>query len=341
MYTTKERNNKVAPHRESNRSTGKNAIQLQDNRTKMPMQQKVSEPSIQKKANNTGLPDNLKSGIENLSGYSMDDVKVHYNSSKPAQLQALAYAQGSSIHIAPGQEKHLPHEAWHVVQQKQGRVSPTTQMKGVQINDNKNLEGEADRMGKHSVSKFSGKEATGTGAVAMLYRSGNNILQRQAVAQLAENEKMEAVKAILIKLFNLLKAGHNNKTIPLLLNALSALVTAIRYVRNDNSTGATVGTSLVALSLAVDAAITAVQEWRAATGEGKDLWKKRVDALEKLSTVFVQAAGIFTFPFNPTTGAFIVAIGLGSIKVLRSGYDALADYMGKRAEGENKPLLPQ
>ncbi len=47
---------------------------------------------IKKNENNTGLPDSLKSGIENLSGYSMDDVKVHYNSDKPAQLQAHAYA---------------------------------------------------------------------------------------------------------------------------------------------------------------------------------------------------------------------------------------------------------
>ena len=37
----------------------------------------------------------------------MDHVKVHYNSSQPAQLNALAYAQGSDIHIGPGQEKHL------------------------------------------------------------------------------------------------------------------------------------------------------------------------------------------------------------------------------------------
>ncbi|MEM7041075.1 MAG: DUF4157 domain-containing protein [Bacteroidota bacterium] len=36
--------------------------------------------------------------------------------------QAHAYDQGTDIHIGPGQEKHLPHEAWHVVQQKQGRV---------------------------------------------------------------------------------------------------------------------------------------------------------------------------------------------------------------------------
>jgi hypothetical protein len=111
------------------------------------------EEPLQKKANNTGLPDNLKSGIENLSGYAMDDVKVHYNSSEPAGMQAHAYAQGTDIHIGPGQEKHLPHEAWHVVQQKQGRVRPTMQMKGkVNINDDTGLETEADIMGKKSLT---------------------------------------------------------------------------------------------------------------------------------------------------------------------------------------------
>lgn len=106
----------------------------------------------EEKPNNTGLPENLKTGIENLSGYSMDDVKVRYKSSKPAQLQALAYAHGADIHIAIGQEKHLPHEAWHVVQQKQGRVKPTMQMKGkVNINDDVGLEKEADVMGAKAI----------------------------------------------------------------------------------------------------------------------------------------------------------------------------------------------
>lgn len=104
--------------------------------------------ALQKKNNDTGMPDNLKSGIENLSGYSMDDIKVHHNSDKPAQLNAHAYAQGTDIHLAPGQEKHLPHEAWHVVQQKQGRVEPTRQLKqGVPVNDDAGLENEADVMG--------------------------------------------------------------------------------------------------------------------------------------------------------------------------------------------------
>lgn len=96
---------------------------------------------------NTGLPDNLKAGIESLSGIDMSDVQVHKNSARPAQLNALAYAQGSNIHLAPGQEQHLPHEAWHVVQQRQGRVAPTLQAKGTFINDDSRLEQEADQMG--------------------------------------------------------------------------------------------------------------------------------------------------------------------------------------------------
>ena len=102
--------------------------------------------------NNTGMPDNLKSGIESLSGFSMDDVRVHYNSSKPATVQALAYTQGTDIHIAPGQEKHLPHEAWHVAQQMAGRVAPTTNINDMPVNDNAALEHEADVMGERAIS---------------------------------------------------------------------------------------------------------------------------------------------------------------------------------------------
>jgi hypothetical protein len=97
--------------------------------------------------NRTGMPDGLKSGIESLSGMDMSDVRVHRNSSEPAQLNALAYAQGNDVHLGPGQEQHLPHEAWHVVQQRQGRVAPTLQMAGVPVNDDAGLEQEADVMG--------------------------------------------------------------------------------------------------------------------------------------------------------------------------------------------------
>lgn len=91
------------------------------------------------------LPGALRSGIEALSGFALDDVRVHYNSPQPAQLQALAYTQGTDIHVAPGQERHLAHEAWHVVQQKQGRVQPTLHLNST--NDDPALEREADQMG--------------------------------------------------------------------------------------------------------------------------------------------------------------------------------------------------
>ena len=143
---------------------GKNDNQRNNHSNSRQLNSSPSFPAIQRKsgnnnspkatvqANKTGLPDNVKSGVEQLSGVSLSDVKVHYNSAKPAQLQAHAYAQGTDIHVASGQEKHVPHEAWHVVQQKQGRVQATKQMKGkVPVNDDAGLENEADVMGAKSV----------------------------------------------------------------------------------------------------------------------------------------------------------------------------------------------
>ena len=101
--------------------------------------------------NRTGLPDALKAGVEHLSGHALDDVRVHYNSAQPAAMHAHAFAQGTDIHLAPGQHQHLPHEAWHVAQQKQGRVRPTTQLKGISINDDSSLEQEADQMGQRAL----------------------------------------------------------------------------------------------------------------------------------------------------------------------------------------------
>jgi len=145
-----------AADRTKTRTNAKPAVE--DNRPEAAQMKKLqasADRTVQRKENKTGLPDRLKSGVENLSGHSMDDVKVHYNSDKPAGLQAHAYAQGTDIHVAPGQEKHLPHEAWHVVQQKQGRVRPTKQLKEkhTDINDDHGLEREADLMGHKALQK--------------------------------------------------------------------------------------------------------------------------------------------------------------------------------------------
>jgi len=133
-----------------NRSNANEISNLQSKVDSSENSQSITQ--LQEKVDNkTGMPDDLKQGVENLSGEDMSDVKVTYNSDKPAQLQAHAYAQGTDIHIASGQEKHLPHEAWHVAQQKQGRVQPTTQVNGAPINNNNGLESEADKMGQKAL----------------------------------------------------------------------------------------------------------------------------------------------------------------------------------------------
>lgn len=160
-----------------------------DHRPRAAAQQKP----LQKKENKTGLPDHLKSGIEQLSGHPMDDVKVHFNSGKPAQMQAHAYAQGTDIHIASGQEKHLAHEAWHVVQQKQGRVKPTKQLRSdVAVNDDAGLEREADVMGARALQM---KEATvqrskkGNGAAV-------NVVQRLINVNNVDTSDYDVLEAI-------------------------------------------------------------------------------------------------------------------------------------------------
>ncbi len=108
----------------------------------------------------TGIPDKLKTGMEGVSGISLDHVRVHYNSDKPGEYGAHAYAQGSNVHLAPGQEHHLPHELGHVVQQAQGRVSATRQMKGVALNDDPGLEAEATQMGEQALASASQRHLT-------------------------------------------------------------------------------------------------------------------------------------------------------------------------------------
>lgn len=80
------------------------------NTTQEQQHTKPQKKSNASKQNNTGILLQMKRQYEKLSGFSFDDVKVHYNSDKPVQLQALAYTQGNHVFIGPGQETHLSHE---------------------------------------------------------------------------------------------------------------------------------------------------------------------------------------------------------------------------------------
>lgn len=117
------------------------ALKDQTNKTPSPFQLKQGKASGLK-----SLPLQLKSGVEELFRLNMSDVKVNYNSSEPSKIGAAAYAQGSDIHLGPGQEKHLPHEAWHVVQQRKENVPATQTINGTAVNERENLENQADQI---------------------------------------------------------------------------------------------------------------------------------------------------------------------------------------------------
>jgi ribosomal protein L18 len=103
--------------------------------------QRLVDPD--RSAPSTGIPAGIKSAVERRSGVDLSGVRVHYNSPRPARFGALASTQGEEIDVAPGQQAHLAHEAWHVVQQRQGRVPVTRTAAGIPLNDDAELEREA------------------------------------------------------------------------------------------------------------------------------------------------------------------------------------------------------
>jgi len=188
---------------------------------------------LQEKANqdDTGLPAQLKQGVESLSGVSLDDVKVNYNSDKPSNLGAKAYAQGNEIHIGGGQEKHLAHEAWHVVQQKQGRVSSTRKESGTLINDDVSLESEATKMGDKAMNSRIIQEDQ-TSMVSSITPSSN-------VAQLAGDQQVKK-KGFFGKAWDSVKSGASSVGDAVKSGASSA-GDAVKEKWNDSTTGEKVG----------------------------------------------------------------------------------------------------
>ncbi|MCG8418012.1 MAG: DUF4157 domain-containing protein [Proteobacteria bacterium] len=120
--------------------------------------------------------------MEGALGMDFSAVRVHEGEQATA-IGALAYTQGTNIHFAPGHyqpstrsgQELLGHELTHVVQQSQGRVRATGQMKGVKVNDDAGLEAEADVMGSRAAR---GQAAQ---VQAMAHHSHRGIAQRQHI----------------------------------------------------------------------------------------------------------------------------------------------------------------
>lgn len=102
----------------------------------------------------TGMPAAVQAKMEDAFDFDFSAVRIHEGPQAEA-IGARAYTQGTDIHFAPGEyapEDHagqflLGHELAHVVQQSAGRVSATTQAKGIAVNDDGGLEHEADVAG--------------------------------------------------------------------------------------------------------------------------------------------------------------------------------------------------
>jgi hypothetical protein len=105
--------------------------------------------------NASGIPESVQTRMEGALNTGLSDVTVHPNSSKATEVGALAYTQGTDIHVAPGHyspntsqgKQLLGHELTHVAQQMEGRVQPTGTVGGLPLNDSPALEKEADSLG--------------------------------------------------------------------------------------------------------------------------------------------------------------------------------------------------
>ncbi|MDT7837954.1 eCIS core domain-containing protein [Aquabacterium sp. OR-4] len=149
-------------------------------------QQEGGQNGVHNGGRGNGLPEPLREGIERLSGLAMDDVRVHHDSPEPARLDALAFAQGRDIHLAPGQEQHLPHEAWHVVQQAQGRVRPGLRLAyGAPVNNDPALEREADAMGQAALALGGGGSGKAPAALRALPAGLAPVVQRVGGTKIA------------------------------------------------------------------------------------------------------------------------------------------------------------
>jgi len=137
----------------------------------------ASETAPAASASTGGLPPAVQAKMENAFDFKFGGVRIH-EGNQAQSMGALAYTQGADVHFAPGQydpgstrgQELIGHELAHVVQQSEGRVAATTQLKGAGLNEDSALEREADDWGAHAArgeptGRTGGGEARGGGPI--------------------------------------------------------------------------------------------------------------------------------------------------------------------------------
>jgi hypothetical protein len=195
-----------------------------------------SEPVTISSGSGSKMPDDVKGKMENSFNADFSNVNIHANSDSAPALNALAFAQGNDIHFAPGQydpssmkgQEILGHELTHVVQQREGRVQPTTQLKGAGVNDSPELEREADEMGKLAAEgKSTGKNFAGASgsenpntSVQRFEAPGHEAAERTALtAPRADGKELSNEEASMVYYGNWMR-DMNQALVPALGNSL-------------------------------------------------------------------------------------------------------------------------
>ena len=150
------------------------------------------------------MPADVQAKMERSFGRDFSATRIH-EGAHAAELGAVAYAQGTDIHFAPGHydphslrgQELLGHELAHVVQQSQGRVQSTVQMKGQGVNTDPSLEREADEMGARAAR---GQSASGAATAGAEPVRGTRASSGPGVAQRMEGASAAAV-GVLVALF--------------------------------------------------------------------------------------------------------------------------------------------
>lgn len=137
------------------------------------------------------IPAPLRTPLEHTFQEDFSQVVIHTNSLQAAHLGALAYAQGHDIYIAPGMfhpiRQHsqmlLRHELAHVLQQRQGRVRPTGLMQGIPVNNDANLEREADAWSQKPLSYSAGSDRATIGNTHSRENTASRLASTSSVVQ--------------------------------------------------------------------------------------------------------------------------------------------------------------
>jgi Domain of unknown function (DUF4157)/Effector protein len=155
------------------------------------------------RARSGGQP--LEAGLQRKLGQAMgadfSEVRVHADAQADQlnrSIQAKAFTTGQNVFFRQGAynpgsrggQALIAHELTHVVQQKEGRVKPTVQINGAEVNDDPTLEAEADE------ARFridGGKPVPIVSPLASgIQPKGNGLIQMLSEKTLIKDAKREA-----------------------------------------------------------------------------------------------------------------------------------------------------